>query len=280
MFRTVRTSIFTAFALAAPLVAANVNAQENLLGYWAPLYHEDSEERLPGPWIGDYLGLPINAAARLRGESWDASLLSVPEHQCKPHPSTYGTRGIGSLRIWEDRDPMTQRVVKIHIHIEWQEQHREIWMDGRPHPAAYALHTWQGFSTGAWEEGVLAVRTTHLKEGWIRRNGLPHSDRATMTERFYRHGDLLTHVMAIEDSVYLTEPLVKSTDFELVTNATVAPYPCEEVVEVVQPEGYVPHYLPGKNPTLDEFATRHGLPFEATQGGAETALPEYAERLP
>jgi hypothetical protein len=275
----VRARIFTAIALVAFCAAASVNAQENLLGYWAPLYHEDFEERLPGPWVGDYLGLPINAAARFRAESWDASLLSVPEHQCKPHPSTYGTRGIGALRIWEDRDPLTQRVARIHAYIEWQEQHRVIWMDGRPHPPPHALHTWQGFSTGTWEEGVLTVRTTHLKEAWIRRNGVPHSDRATMTERFYRHGDLLTHVMAIQDPVYLTEPLVKSTDFELVTNATVAPYPCEEVVEVVRPDGFVPHYPPGENPTLDEFATRHGLPFEATQGGAETALPEYAERL-
>ena len=32
-----------------------------------------------------------------------------------------------------------------------------------------------------------------------------------MTERFFRHGDLLTHVMMIEDPIYLSEPLVKTT---------------------------------------------------------------------
>lgn len=254
-------------------------AQLNLVGYWDPIFHEDFEERLPGPAMGDYLGLPITDAARLRAESWDASLLSIPEHQCKPHPSTYGFRGVGTLRIWEERDPKTQQLLKIHTHIQWQAQHREIWMDGREHPPEYARHTWQGFSTGHWEGDALVVRTTHLKAGWMRRNGLPLSDRATMTDRFYRHGDLLTHVMIIEDPVYLSEPLVKSNGFQLTPNGSMEPYPCEAVIEVARPEGYVPHFLPGRNPYIREFAEKHGLPFEATQGGAATALPEYAETI-
>ncbi|HEY5569193.1 MAG TPA: hypothetical protein VIM81_18365 [Gammaproteobacteria bacterium] len=260
-------------------VAASASAQLNLVGYWDPIFHEDFEERLPGPAMGDYLGLPISDAARLRAESWDASLLSVPEHQCKPHPSTYGFRGVGTLRIWEERDETTQALVKIHTHIAWQAQHREIWMDGRPHPPEYARHTWQGFSTGRFEGDVLVVRTTHLKAGWMRRNGLPLSDRATMTDRFHRHGDLITHVMIIEDPVYLTEPLVKTNGFQLSPNGTMDPYPCEVVVEVDRDDGYVPHFLPGRNPFITEFAEAHALPFEATRGGAETALPEYAETI-
>jgi hypothetical protein len=254
-------------------------AQVNLIGYWDPVFHEDFLERVPGPAMGDYLGLPINAAARLRAESWDASLLSLPEHQCKPHPSTYGFRGVGTLRIWDERDPRTQQLIKLHTHIQWQEQHREIWLDGRPHPPEFAPHTWQGFSTGRFEGDVLVVRTTHLKAGWMRRNGLPFSDRATMIDRFHRHGDVLTHVMMVEDPVYLTEPLVKSNGFQLSPNGTIAPYPCEPVVEVVRPQGYVPNFLPGQNPFLDEFAKLYGLPVEAARGGAETALPEYLERL-
>jgi hypothetical protein len=259
--------------------ALPVSAQLNLVGYWNPLFHEDVDERIPGPFIGDYLGLPINDAARLRAESWDASLLSMPEHQCKPHPSTYGFRGVGVLRIWEDRDEDTQQLVKIHTHIAWQEQHREIWMDGRQHPPEYAPHTWQGFSTGSWEGDVLVVKTTHLKAGWMRRNGLPLSDRARMTDRFHRYGDVLTHVMIVEDPVYLTEPLVKTNGFLFSPNGTMTPYPCEPVVEVLRAPGDVPHYLPGQNPFIDDFAQTHGLPAEAARGGAETALPEYAERL-
>ena len=85
--------------------------------------------------------------------------------------------------------------------------------------------------------------------------------------------------MIVEDPVYLSEPLVKTNGFLLQQNGSMDPYPCEAVVEVAQPEGYVPHYLPGQNPFLREFAESHDLPYEATRGGAETALPEYAEKL-
>lgn len=273
--RIVRMSLI----IASLGITSAATAQINLVGYWNPIFHEDFEERVPGPAMGDYLGLPITDAARWRAESWDASLLSLPEHQCKPHPSTYGFRGVGTLRIWEERDPTTQELIKIHTHIAWQAQHREIWMDGRSHPPPYARHTWQGFSTGRWEGDALVVRTTHLKAGWMRRNGLPLSDRATMEDRFYRHGDVMTHVMIVEDPVYLAEPLVKTNGFLLVPNGTMDPYPCTPVTEVAHAEGYVPHFLPDENPFITEFADKHGLPFEATRGGSETALPEYAKEI-
>ena len=276
MRRAAAIVLCTLVALAHVPIAS---AQMNIVGYWAPIFHEDLEERLPGPSIGDYAGLPISAAARLRAEAWDASLLSLPEHQCKPHPSTYGFRGVGNLRLWEDRDPTTQQLVAIHTHIAWQAQHRVIWMDGREHPPEYAPHTWQGFSTGKWDGDALVVYTTHLKAGWMRRNGLPLSDQAIMTDRFYRHGDIMTHVMIIEDPIYLTEPLVKSNGFQLQENGAMDPYPCQSVVEVAADPGYVPHYLPGQNPFIREFAESHDLPYEATRGGAETALPEFAETL-
>ncbi|MGD2167231.1 MAG: hypothetical protein PVF63_03930 [Gammaproteobacteria bacterium] len=271
--------VVTLIACSFASVCVPAYAQKNLIGYWEPLFHEDFLERVPGPSIGDYAGLPITDAARLRGQSWDASLLSLPEHQCKPHPSTYGFRGVGDLRITEQIDDETEQVVAIHTHIRWQEQHRVIWMDGREPPPDYAAHTWQGFSRGHWEGDVLVVETTHLKAGWMRRNGLPLTDEATMTDRFIRHGDLLTHVMIVEDPVYLTEPLVKTNGFRLRPNGVMEPYPCDPVIEVVRPEGYVPHYLPGENPYIREYADEYGIPYEAAMGGAETALPEYLETL-
>jgi glyoxylase-like metal-dependent hydrolase (beta-lactamase superfamily II) len=228
--------------------------------------------------VGDYGGLPINDAARLRADSWDASLLTLPEHQCKPHPSTYGFRGVGNLRISPDVDDATQRVVRLRTHIQWQEQKRDIWMDGRPHPPGYAAHTWQGFSTGTWEGSVLVVRTTHLKAGWVRRNGAAISDRATMTERFIRHGNYLTHVYMIEDPVYLAEPLVRTNGFQLTSNPDMQPYPCYPTVEVPREKGEVPHHLPGTNPFTGEYAKKHDLPAAAIRGGPETALPEFVKR--
>ena len=127
---------------------------------------------MPGPEVGDYSGLPINDAMRLRADSWQASLLTLPEHQCKPHPSTYGFRGVGNLRISADHRRQDAAMIKLRTHIQWQEQKREIWMDGRPHPPDYAAHTWQGFSTGRLGGRYAGRETTHLKAGWIRRNGL------------------------------------------------------------------------------------------------------------
>jgi cyclase len=269
------TSRCVVLALAALAVAAPSSAQIDLTGMWAPLFHEDRDERIPGPEVGDYAGMPINDALRMRADTWDASLLTLPEHQCKPHPSTYGFRGVGNLRITADIDDPTQRTIKLNTHIQWQEQRREIWMDGRPHPPDYAAHTWQGFSTGHWEGNVLVVRTTHLKAGWIRRNGLVLSDRATMTERFIRHGNYLTHVYIIEDPVYLTEPLIRTNGFQWTPNPAMQPYPCYPTVEVPREKGEVPHHLPGTNPFLEEYAKKNKLPQAAMRGGIETALPEF-----
>jgi glyoxylase-like metal-dependent hydrolase (beta-lactamase superfamily II) len=265
------------FVIAAVLVVCGARpaaAQVDLSGMWAPIFHEDQVERVPGPEVGDYSGLPINDAMRLRADSWQASLLTLPEHQCKPHPSTYGFRGVGNLRITPEIDNKTQSTISLHTHIQWQEQKREIFMDGRPHPPEYAAHTWQGFSTGRWEGNTLVVETTHLKAGWIRRNGLALSDRATMTERFIRHGNYLTHVYEISDPVYLTEPLIKTNGFQLTANPVMQPYPCYPTVEVPREKGDVPHYLIGANPFIGDFAKKYKLPPQEVRGGADTALPE------
>jgi hypothetical protein len=229
--------------------------------------------------VGDYLGLPINDAARFHAVNWDAGLLTVPEHQCKPHPSTYGFRGVGNLRITQEINPANQQITRLHTHIQWQEQKRDIWLDGRPHPPEYAAHTWQGFSTARWDGSVLVVRTTHLKQGWIRRNGVYISDRATMEERFIRHGNYLTHVYLISDPVYLTEPLVRTNGFQLVSNPNLAPYPCLPAVEVPRAKGEIPHHLPGTHDPIAEFSKKHNIPAEAVRGGAETALPEFMRNL-
>jgi glyoxylase-like metal-dependent hydrolase (beta-lactamase superfamily II) len=79
----------------------------------------------------------------------------------------------------------------------------------------------------------------------------------------------------IEDPNYLTEPLIKTSGFQLVQNPAMQPYPCYPTVEVPREKGEVPHHLPGENPFLNEYAKKHNLPENAMRGGAETALPEY-----
>ena len=255
------------------------SAQIDLSGVWAPLFHEDQPERIPGPDIGDYAGLPVTEAARMRALAWDASLLTLPEHQCKPHPSTYGFRGVGNLRMWSDQDPATQQLIKINTHIQWQEQHRDIWMDGRAHPPEYAAaHVARLLDRPLGRRH--AGRLHHPSQSRLdapQRAGT--TDRATMEDRFYRHGDLLTHVYIISDPVYLSEPLVKTNGFRLALNGRIDPYPCESVVEVPRAKGEVPNNLPGTNHAAEEFAAKHQIPVEAALGGAETALPEFIQKM-
>ena len=278
-----RHTFIVLVAVALTLVSAPASAQADLSGIWQPRFHEDQVERLPGPELGDYLGLPITDAARKWAESWDPSRLTVPEHQCQVHISPYIYRGPMNFRVWEEREPKTQEVVAIKQYISTYEQTRTIWMDGRPHPSPNAQHTWMGFSTGRWEGDMLTVNTTHIKQGWIRRNGLPQSDRVTLTEHFIRNGDVMTHITVTRDPVYLTEPLVKSQNFVLNTRGLPNQnwlWVCQPVVEIADraPED-VPAYFPGENPFLAEFLERHNLPAEAARGGAETMYPEFAQKL-
>jgi len=279
-----RTAILSAMLLIAIVLSnSSAFAQIDFVGEWAPQFHEDQPERVGGPPVGDYAGLPINDAARFMADAWEASILSVPEHQCKPHPADYSPRGPANLRISKEVDTASQETIAYHTHISWQAPERTIWMDGRPHPDELAPHTWQGFSTGEWIGGpnsqVLKVVTTHLKKGWIRRNGVPRSDQAELTEYFYRHGNFLTWTSIVNDPLYLTEPMIRTSDFMVNPGQQIAPYPCLIVSEVEQPHGWVPHWLPGTNPDLEEFAKDQHVPPEAMRGGAETMLPEYRKKV-
>ena len=263
---------------------ASAFAQTDLSGSWGARFSEDQPERIPGPELGDYLGLPITDGARQWALSWDPSRLTLPEHQCQVHVAPYIYRGPLQLRIWEERDPNTQVLIAIKNYISTYEQTRTIWMDGRPHPPAWAAHTWEGFSTGKFEGDMLTVTTTHIKQGWVRRNGLPESDKAYLTEHFIRHGNILTHVSYVTDPVYLTEPLIKTQNFVLNERIQNGPgawlWPCEYVDEVAgRPQGIVPNYLIGKNFNIKEFQDRFHIPPDAAMGGAKTMYPEYQREL-
>ncbi len=245
----------------------------DLSGNWSPAPHE---EEISDPAIAEFAGVPINQGAQAWGLAWSPSRVTLPEHQCQVHLAGYIYGGPLNLRIWEDRDPQSQKVIDIRQYISTYEQNRTIWMDNRPHPSAYAPHTWMGFSTGKWENDMLTVYTTHMKMGELRRNGLMESDEATLTEHFIRYGDMMTHVSIITDPLTLTEPFVRSQVFRLTTGEGQAwLYPCEYVDEVAdRPRGEVPAYLPGKNPFESEYSKKIHVPVQAELGGAETMYPE------
>jgi glyoxylase-like metal-dependent hydrolase (beta-lactamase superfamily II) len=252
-------------------------AQRDLAGNWAALYHEDQPHRIPGPDLGDYTGIPLSDAGRLKADSWDASILTLREHQAKPHPSTYSLRGPANIRITRVFDPATQQTIGYELFGTFGQATRVIWLDGRAHPPEHGAHTWAGFSTGRWDGDALEVTTSHLKAGWLQRNGVAHSDKATMTERFIRHGNHLMVVTIVDDPIYLDEPFIRTTNWILNPDQEVRRTQFDVVDEVaVRRRGEVPHHLPGSAEAtrkLTEFASTYKLPADATRGVAATLYP-------
>jgi hypothetical protein len=266
-------------SLAGGLIVRPAFAQMDLSGGWAQKTHEDAPERGAGPEIGDYTGMPINDEARSRADSWDAQKWEMIEHECEPHPADYAVRGPGSMRITADIRQLDQQVTAWHTQLMWMLPQRTIYMDNRPHPPEYAPHTWQGFSTGEWVADMLKVTTTHMKEGWLRRNGLPRSDKATMTEFYIRHGSYFTVATIVDDPIYLTETFIRTSNWIQTTDLKFAPMNCIPSNEIQHPRGYVAHHLPGENQWLGEYPSKYGIPVEAARGGAETMYPEYLPKM-
>ena len=287
------------------LFSASAGAQEaDIVGFWSQpgggaafadgrmtSFVEDAIERQDGPTLADYLGVPLNDEGRARSLAYDGALLGVPEHVCMRHPTTYSYWGPADLRIAAQLDDDLD-VVSYTIGGTFRRADRTIWMDGRPHPSEHAPHTWAGFTTGRWENGILVTTTTHIKWGWIRRNGVPSSDQAAVVTYYTRNGDILTITWLVYDPLYLTEPFIKSADFiaEGISTSDFSVEPadsgddffalCFPREEIARPDPYaVPFYLEGENPFVGERADELGVPVEATLGGAETTRPEFKEQL-
>jgi len=262
------------------LTASPGLAQMNLAGEWAGRYHEDQSDRVPGDVQGDFTGVPLNDAARRYAESFDVTRVNLLEHQCQPYNLPHIYRGPLQFRIWEDKDPATQAIIAYRQYLGTYQQWRTIWMDGRAHPPDYAPHTFMGFSTGEWHGDVLTVTTTHIKKEFYRRSGIPSSDQTTVVEHYIRHGNLLSHVTITTDPVYLTESYVTSEEFVVMERGNQNwLYNCEYAMEVPKPKNQVPHFLPGKNPFIKDFANKFGLPFDAVFAGAEATYPEYMAKI-
>ena len=89
--------------------------------------------------------------------------------------------GPSQVRIWKEVDPVSRQITAYHA--EWlRSVDNPYWMDGRPHPSKNAPHEWSGFTTGLWVDDVLTTYTTHMKAGFVRRNGVagpvPNQTRA------------------------------------------------------------------------------------------------------
>jgi hypothetical protein len=81
--------------------------------------------------------------------------------------------------------------------------------------------------------GSLKVVNTNFREGYLRKNGVPYSETASITEYFHRlpsepgEDSWLVVISVVEDSKYLTQPFYTSTQFKLEADGSKwAPTPC------------------------------------------------------
>ena len=265
--------------LAMRLTPAQENSPVDLTGTWRWINHEDERDRNPGAFPGDYRGLPLNDAARMRADTYDEEVNSTSSLlQCRPRTPGYQPKGLDPMRIDKVVDPLTRQLVAYRISYEKTPGERVIWLDGRPSPSPYALHSWDGFSTGRFRGDTLEIATTHIKESYVRRNGVATSFRATVVEQLSLEEPYLEVTFTVIDPDYLTEPLVRSATYMRAPTLQLPPYPCQP--EDYQPgEKYrVPHYLPGENPYLTESGFKYKTPQEGVRGGAETLYPEWRTR--
>ena len=251
----------------------------------------DANERDPTSQapLGDYTGIPFNDAGRLRSDTTPESIWGTPEYQCRPHSAPHQWRGLGGARILKEQDPVTRDVNVYHVQF-MRSLDRPIFMDGRPHPPAYAPHSWTGFSTGEWIGNTLKVTTTHLKDGYLRRGGPQTSDMYTMTEFITRHDDILTIVTVIDDPIYQDQPYIHSTTYTFDPTFRLNTEPCYGPA-VAENGGtdrhFVPHFLPGQNTALTDWITKSGaiagqarvavepqdwIPLAAARGGVKTPV--------
>ena len=275
--------------------AQGPGAPRDISGEWR-LDNSERDTSSQAP-LGDYTGIPFNDAGRLRSDTTPESIWGTPEYQCRPHSAPHQWRGLGGARILQEQDPLTRDVTVYHVQF-MRSLDRPVFMDGRPHPPAYAPHTWTGFSTGQWMGNTLKVTTTHLKDGYLRRGGPQTTDMYTMTEFITRHDDILSIVTVVDDPLYQDQPYVHSTTYTYDPAFRVSTEQCNGPA-VAENGGtnrhFVPHFLPGTNTdALTEWITTGGLiaggarrvveaedwvPLEAARGGLKTIYPEYRSTL-
>jgi hypothetical protein len=105
-----------------------------------------------------------------------------------------------------------------------------------------ARPSWQGESAARWERvpapdrgGSLRVVTSNLRAGYLRKNGVPYSERATVSESFDLAplpdgGSLLLVNTVVEDPVYLNAPYVVSPHFKKESDGSKwDPTPCSSI---------------------------------------------------
>jgi len=229
---------------AQPVRTPKEGAPVDLTGYWVSVVTGDWRFRMITPPKGDFTAMPLNAEARKIANAWDPAKDEAAGEQCKSYGAPALMRVPGRLHItWVDEETLK-------LEMDSGQQTR-IFYFGTPKSQG---SDWQGVSKASWEfmpgtitstdgaraslgsvdgrAGSLKVVTTNFKAGYLRKNGVPYSANAVLTEYFDRvnepNGDSYIIVTStVEDPAYLTGPFMLSTHFKKQADAAGwNPTPC------------------------------------------------------
>jgi hypothetical protein len=254
----VRSRLTIAFALASLALAADGAAQAgrgaqapatpvtpraaapfDLAGYWVSVVSEDWAWRMVTPRKGDFSSVPLNDEGRRVANQWDPAKDEESGNQCRSYGVGHIMRVPGRVQVTWEND------TTLKIETDAGQQTRMLRFGASSPPAGEA--DWQGHSVATWDVAggrgfggrgappprstSLKVVTTRMKPGYLRKNGVPYSENAVVTEYFDRHlesnGEWFTVTTIVEDPKYLAQPFITSTDFKKEPDGSKGrPVPC------------------------------------------------------
>ena len=202
----------------APPQTPKAAAVIDVTGYWVSVVNEDWRYRMVTPTKGDYQGVPMTPAARAVADTWDPAKEEASSDVCKSYGAPALLRVPGRLHItWQDDQTL-------RMDSDAGKQTRTFHFGNWTAPAG--PHTIQGDSVAEWvgggrgaTDGTLQVTTTNLKAGFLRKNGVPYSENASLVEYY----ELITQpdgtplmvvTIMTTDPVNLRQPFVITSQFK------------------------------------------------------------------
>jgi hypothetical protein len=190
---------------------ARASAPIDLTGYWVALVTKDWRFRMVTPRKGDYRSVPMTEQAKKVADAWDPVADEASGNQCK----SYGAPAVMRLAA--------------RFHITWQDDNTlKVESDSGMQTRIFHFNstvaskgerTWQGYSAAQWQSPALKVVTTNLRAGYLRKNGVPYSENAAVTEYFDiaplpSGGQVLLVTAIVDDPQYLQQPFIVSSEFK------------------------------------------------------------------
>jgi hypothetical protein len=195
--------------------AAKASAPIDITGYWVAFVTEDWRFRMITPRKGDYQPVPMTPEARKVADAWDPAADEASGNQCKSYGAAALMRLAARFHItWQDDNTL-------RVDSDAGTQTRLFHFDAPAEtPASQGERTWQGYSSAQWEKpSSLKIVTNNLRSGYLRKNGVPYSENAVVTEYFDiapipGGGQVLLVTAVVDDPQFLRQPFTTSSQFK------------------------------------------------------------------